>query len=51
MRPWHTGTPNVISPLLRQLESETRQLTENLEQPDPEQAAWLREGTNRGDDR
>jgi hypothetical protein len=36
--------------LLRQLESETRQLLENLEQPDPEQSAWLREDTSRRDD-
>ena len=35
--------------LLRQLESETRQLLENL-QPDPEQSAWLREDTSRRDD-
>ena len=27
--------------LLRQLEAETRQLLESLDQPDPEQSAWL----------
>jgi hypothetical protein len=36
--------------LLRQLESETRQLLENLGQPNPEQSAWLREDTSRRDD-
>jgi hypothetical protein len=36
--------------LLRQLETETRQLLERLEQPDPEQSAWLREDTSRQDD-
>jgi hypothetical protein len=29
--------------LLRQLEAETRQLLESLDQPDPEQSAWLQE--------
>lgn len=28
---------------LRQLEAETRQLLEHLDQPDPEQSAWLQE--------
>jgi hypothetical protein len=37
--------------LLRQLEVETRQLLESLEQPGPEQSAWLREVTGGGDDR
>jgi hypothetical protein len=37
--------------LLRQLEAETRQLLESLDQPDPEQSAWLRETTSREDDR
>ncbi len=37
--------------LLRQLEAETRQLLETLDQPDPEQSAWLREVTSTGDDR
>lgn len=37
--------------LLRQLEAETRKLLENLDQPDPEQSAWLQEATSRGDDR
>ena len=37
--------------LLRQLESETRQLLGSLEQPGPEQSAWLREVTGGGDDR
>ena len=37
--------------LLRQLEAETQQLLENLNQPDPEQSAWLKEVTSRGDDR
>ena len=36
--------------LLRRLESETRQLLENLEQPDPDQSAWLREDAGRRDD-
>ena len=29
---------------IRQVEAETRQLLESLNQPDPEQSAWLREG-------
>ena len=29
--------------VLRQLEAETRQLLESLDQPDPEQSAWLQE--------
>ena len=33
--------------LLRQLEAETRQLLESLDQPDPEQSAWLQEVTSR----
>ena len=37
--------------LLRRLEAETQQLLENLNQPDPEQSAWLQEVTSRGDDR
>ena len=37
--------------LLRQLEAETRRLLESLDQPDPEQSAWLQEVTSRGDDR
>jgi hypothetical protein len=37
--------------LLRQLEAETRQLLESLDQPDPEQSAWLQEVISRGDDR
>jgi hypothetical protein len=37
--------------LLRQLETETRQLLESLDQPDPEQSAWLQEVTSTGDDR
>ena len=37
--------------LLHQLEAETRQLLESLDQPDPEQSAWLQEVTIRGDDR
>src|ERR1700723_3067896 len=37
--------------LLRQLEAETRQLLESLDQPDPEQSAWLAEVTSRGDAR
>jgi hypothetical protein len=37
--------------LLRQLEAETRQLLASLDQPDPEQPAWLQEVTGRGDDR
>jgi hypothetical protein len=36
--------------LLRQLEAETRQLLESVDQPDPEQSAWLREITSTGDD-
>jgi hypothetical protein len=35
--------------LLRQLEAETRQLLERLDQPDPEQSAWLQEATTRRD--
>jgi hypothetical protein len=30
---------------LRQLEAETRQLLESLDQPDPEQSAWPREAS------
>jgi hypothetical protein len=37
--------------LLRQLEAETRQLLESLDQPDPEQSAWLQEAAGAGDDR
>jgi len=37
--------------IVRQLEAETRQLLESLDQPDPEQSAWLQEVTSRGDDR
>ena len=37
--------------LLRQLEVETRQLLESVDQPDPEQSAWLQEITSGGDDR
>jgi hypothetical protein len=37
--------------LLRQLEAETRQLIEGLDQPDPEQSAWLQEVTRTGNDR
>lgn len=32
--------------LIRQLEAETRDLLETLDQPDPEQSAWLREATS-----
>jgi hypothetical protein len=31
---------------LRQLEAETRQLLERLDQPDPEQSAWLQEASS-----
>ena len=34
-----------------QLEAETRQLLENLDQPDPEQSTWLQEATGNADDR
>jgi hypothetical protein len=34
--------------LIRQLEAETRQLLESLDQPDPEQSAWLRESAAHG---
>jgi len=37
--------------LLRQLEAETRQLLEHLDQLDPEQSAWLQEATGTADDR
>jgi len=37
--------------LLRQLEAETRQLLQNLNQPDPEQSAWLQEATSKAEDR
>jgi DNA-binding CsgD family transcriptional regulator len=37
--------------LLRQLEAETRHLLDRLDQPDPEQSAWLQEVTGRVDDR
>jgi hypothetical protein len=37
--------------LLRQLEVETRQLLESVDQQDPEQSAFLQEVTSRGDDR
>jgi hypothetical protein len=33
--------------LIRQLEAETRDLLETLDQPDPEQSAWLQEVTSR----
>jgi hypothetical protein len=33
--------------LVRQLEAETRQLLEPLDQPDPEQSAWPQEATSR----
>jgi hypothetical protein len=36
--------------LLRQLETETRQLLASLDPPDPEQSAWLQEVTSREDD-
>jgi hypothetical protein len=32
--------------LIRQLEAETRELLGTLDQPDPEQSAWLQEVTN-----
>ena len=32
--------------LIRQLESETRELLGKLDQPDPEQSAWLQEVTS-----
>ena len=35
--------------LLRQLEAETGQLLESLDQPDPEQSAWLQEAASRGE--
>jgi hypothetical protein len=34
--------------LIRQLEAETRQVLESLDQPEPEQSAWLREGAAEG---
>ena len=34
--------------LLRQLEAETRQLLKSLDNPDPEQSAWLQEVTAAG---
>jgi hypothetical protein len=34
--------------LICQLEAETRQLLESLDQPDPEQSAWLRESAADG---
>jgi hypothetical protein len=34
--------------LLRQIEAETRQLLESLDQPDPGQSAWLQEVTAAG---
>ena len=37
--------------LLRQLEAETRQLLESLDQSDPDQSAWLQEVTGKEDDR
>ena len=37
--------------LLRQLEAETRQLLESLDQPDLEQSVWLQKVTSRADDR
>jgi hypothetical protein len=37
--------------LLRQLETETRQLLESLDQPDPEQSAWLQHATSKADER
>ena len=35
---------------LRQLETETRHLLEHLDQPGPEQSAWLQEVTSTGND-
>ena len=32
--------------VIRQLEAETRDLLETLDQPDPEQSAWLQEITS-----
>jgi hypothetical protein len=32
---------------LRQLEAETRQLLQSLDQPDPEQSAWLQEASGK----
>jgi hypothetical protein len=37
--------------VLRQLEAETWQLLESLDQPNSEQSAWLQEVTSRRDDR
>jgi len=37
--------------LLRRLEAETRRLLDSLDQPDPEQSAWLQEVTGRAEDR
>jgi hypothetical protein len=37
--------------ILRQLEAETCRLLESLDEPDPEQSAWLQEVTSRRDDR
>jgi hypothetical protein len=37
--------------LLRQLETETRQLLESLDQPDPEHSAWLQDTTSKAGDR
>jgi hypothetical protein len=37
--------------LLRQLEAETRQLLKSLDEPHPEQSAWLQETTSREDNR
>ena len=37
--------------LLRRLEAETRELLESLDQPDPEQSAWLQQATSKADDR
>jgi hypothetical protein len=51
-----SGRPNRIAAyghaernlaLLRQLEAETRQLLESLDQPDPDQSAWLQEVTGK----
>ena len=37
--------------LLRRPGAETRQLLESLDQPDPEQSAWLQQATSKADDR
>jgi hypothetical protein len=46
--PWPGEPPESETRVLRQLEAETRQLLESLDQPDPEQSAWLQDVASQG---